>query len=59
MTKIDRRRFVASLTAATAFTGLAPSLARSDIAAPTNKHRVIHSDEITFTDDNTQNKLKE
>ncbi len=59
MIKINRRRFVASLTATAAFTGLAPSLARGDIAAPTNENRVIHSDEITFMDDSDNNKLKE
>jgi hypothetical protein len=59
MTTIDRRRFLASLTAATACPGLAPSLARSEIAAPTNEHRLIHSDKITFTDDSDNNKLKE
>jgi len=59
MTEINRRRFVASLTAATAFTGLAPSLARSEIAAPTNEQRLIHSDKITFMDDSDKNKLNE
>jgi hypothetical protein len=59
MTEINRRRFVASLTAATACTGFAPSLARGEIAAPTNKHCLIHSDKITFTDDSDKNKLKE
>ena len=59
MAKIDRRRFVASLTAATACTGLAPSLARSEIAAPTNEHHFIPNDKITFTDDSDKNKLTE
>lgn len=59
MTEINRRRFVASLTAATAFTGLAPSLARSEIAAPTNDDRLIHSDKIAFTDGSDKPKLKE
>ena len=59
MTKISRRRFVASLTAATSCTALVPSLARSEITAPTNEHHLIHSDKITFTDDSDQNKLKE
>ena len=59
MTKVNRRRFVASLTAATALTGLAPSLARSDIAAPANEDRLIQNDEITFRNDSDKNKLKE
>jgi len=37
MTEINRRRFVASLTAATACTGLPPSLARSEVAAPNER----------------------
>jgi hypothetical protein len=56
MTEINRRRFIASLTAATACTGLTPSLARSEIAAPTNEHRLIHSDTTTFTHDSDDNK---
>jgi hypothetical protein len=36
MTEINRRHFVASLTAETACTGFAPSPARSAIAAPKN-----------------------
>jgi hypothetical protein len=59
MTTIDRRRFLASLTAATACAGLTPSLARTEIAAPTNEHRLIHSDKTTFTHDSDDNKLKE
>jgi hypothetical protein len=59
MTTIDRRRFVASLTAATACTGLAPSLAGSEIAAPANNHRFICDDKVTFSDDSTKNNLKE
>jgi hypothetical protein len=59
MTKINRRRFVASLTAATAFTGLAPSLSRSETATHVNEHPLIHRDDITFMDDSKNNKLKE
>ena len=36
-----------------------PTLARGEIAAPTNEHRPINGDKITFTDDSDKNKLKE